>query len=108
MQGKKIVTYGAPFYSGWGLTEDHLTVDRRQKIRSVNELVYAALLLYPRYVNWERRELTHADVVIQQISQQKHEQLTKRTFSLKNIKQLSWLYRLGLKANYLAEAIFHK
>jgi len=108
LQGKKVVTYGAPFYSGWGLTEDHLRVERRHKVRTLNELIYAALLLYPRYVDWERRKITQADIVIQHISEQKHQQQTQNTVSLKNIKQLNWLYRLGLKANYLAEAIFHK
>jgi len=48
-----VVTYGAPFYAGWGLTEDHAELPRRSRRLQLDELVAAALLLYPRY--WDAR-----------------------------------------------------
>jgi capsular polysaccharide export protein len=51
LRGKRVVCYGAPFYAGWGLTEDHLAVPRRTRRLSLNALVAAALLLYPTYIS---------------------------------------------------------
>ncbi|HEV2596318.1 MAG TPA: beta-3-deoxy-D-manno-oct-2-ulosonic acid transferase [Sphingomicrobium sp.] len=52
LRKKKVTTYGVPFYAGWGLTEDRGPVpDRRTAIRSLDELVAATLLLYPRYLD---------------------------------------------------------
>ena len=50
LRGKEVITYGVPFYAGWGLTIDLGAIpDRRSTKRNIDELVAAALLLYPRY-----------------------------------------------------------
>jgi capsular polysaccharide export protein len=51
LRGKPVTTYGQPFYAGWGLTEDLCPVERRTRQRSLDELVAAALILYPRYLD---------------------------------------------------------
>lgn len=51
LRGKKVVCYGAPFYAGWGLTVDLLPVERRTRRLTLDELVCATLLLYPRYID---------------------------------------------------------
>lgn len=52
MRGKHVTTYGVPFYAGWGLTCDLGAVPaRRTTARSLDELVAATLLIYPRYVD---------------------------------------------------------
>lgn len=52
LRGKKVTTYGVPFYAGWGLTTDLGPVpSRRSTTRSLNELVAATLLVYPRYLD---------------------------------------------------------
>lgn len=52
LRGKKVTTYGVPFYAGWGLTKDLGPVpSRRSMRRSLDELVAAALLVYPRYLD---------------------------------------------------------
>lgn len=52
LRGKRVTTYGVPFYAGWGLTTDLTRVpDRRHVGRTVDELVAAALMLYPRYLD---------------------------------------------------------
>ena len=49
---KPVTTYGVPFYAGWGLTRDLGPVpSRRAKVRTLDELVAATLLLYPRYLD---------------------------------------------------------
>lgn len=52
LRGLKVTTYGQPFYAGWGLTEDLAPMHpRRGRARSLDELVAAALILYPLYVD---------------------------------------------------------
>jgi capsular polysaccharide export protein len=52
MRGRVVVTHGVPFYAGWGLTRDLGAVPaRRRAQRTIDELVAAALLLYPRYLD---------------------------------------------------------
>ena len=49
LRGRTVVTYGQPFYSGWGLTVDKLVCERRTRKLSVTELVAGTLILYPSY-----------------------------------------------------------
>jgi len=50
LRGKPVTTLGVPFYAGWGLTTDLGPIPaRRSARRSLDELVAAALILYPRY-----------------------------------------------------------
>ncbi|MFB9213694.1 capsular polysaccharide export protein, LipB/KpsS family [Vibrio sinaloensis] len=49
LRNKKVVAYGVPFYSGWGLTIDKVDCVRRTRTRTLAELVACALILYPTY-----------------------------------------------------------
>ncbi|WP_223424568.1 capsular polysaccharide biosynthesis protein [Tateyamaria pelophila] len=50
LRGVHVVTTGAPFYAGWGLTEDLGEVPpRRREDISLLGLVHATLIDYPRY-----------------------------------------------------------
>ena len=52
IRGKQVTTHGVPFYAGWGLTRDLGKVPERRTARlSVDELIAAVLLLYPRYLD---------------------------------------------------------
>ena len=55
LRGKKVVTYGMPFYAGWGLTEDRdmlpATAQRRGRKLALEELVCGCLILYPLYAD---------------------------------------------------------
>jgi capsular polysaccharide export protein len=51
MRGVPVTTRGLPFYAGWGLTQDRLNCPRRIRRRTLDELVAAALILYPVYVD---------------------------------------------------------
>ncbi|MFM7275515.1 MAG: capsular polysaccharide biosynthesis protein, partial [Gammaproteobacteria bacterium] len=56
LRGRRVHCHGMPFYAGWGLTEDAAPHPRRTRVATLEELVAAALILYPSYVN---REGTH-------------------------------------------------
>ncbi len=51
LAGKPVSCFGAPFYAGWGLTDDRVQVPRRTRRRSLEEVFAAAYLLYARYVD---------------------------------------------------------
>ena len=51
LKGLNVATYGLPFYAGWGLTEDREVCLRRSRRLQLDELIAAALVLYPRYVD---------------------------------------------------------
>ncbi|PLS01520.1 beta-3-deoxy-D-manno-oct-2-ulosonic acid transferase [Neobacillus cucumis] len=51
LRGIPVTTVGAPFYSGWGVTDDRQITDRRKRKLSVEEIFAGAYLLYPRYAD---------------------------------------------------------
>ncbi|MHC1727616.1 MAG: glycosyltransferase family 29 protein [Syntrophobacteraceae bacterium] len=51
LRGINVTTFGAPFYSGWGLTDDRQPEARRKRTLTVEEVFAAAYILYPRYLN---------------------------------------------------------
>ena len=52
--GKRVRTFGMPFYAGWGLTEDELAAPaRRLPGLQLESLAHAALVDYPRYIDPE-------------------------------------------------------
>ncbi|EAJ0360537.1 capsular polysaccharide biosynthesis protein [Campylobacter lari] len=51
MLGCECVCYGMPFYAGWGLTQDKQACKRRLKKRTLEEIFYAAYILYSEYFN---------------------------------------------------------
>ncbi|HJP69677.1 MAG TPA: capsule biosynthesis protein, partial [Sphingomicrobium sp.] len=52
LREKRVTTHGVPFYAGWGLTSDLGPVPKRRTAkRTIDELVVATLLLYPRYLD---------------------------------------------------------
>jgi len=71
MRGKHVVTWGAPFYAGWGLTEDRQSTVRRVRRRTIDELVYCVLIEYPRYVDIDSGEFVTAECMVGIIARQK-------------------------------------
>lgn len=69
--GKKVVTYGQPFYAGWGLTEDRAeqatAFARRQRRLTLEELVAGVLLHYPIYWDWDLKGYTTCEAVLHRI-----------------------------------------
>ena len=71
LYGKKVYTYGMPFYAGWGLSIDAKKCERRQRKLSLDELTAAAYLLYPRYISPKTKEPCDARQVIKELKEQK-------------------------------------
>ena len=100
LQEKTVHCWGMPFYAGWGLTQDHLVdgaiSQRRQTSRTLAELVYLVLCVYPRYVHWQTRRFTTVERVIEALA-------SERKIIRKGDD--GWLGRKRRKARFLVEAI---
>ncbi|WP_108468981.1 capsular polysaccharide biosynthesis protein [Polynucleobacter difficilis] len=62
--GKTVYTFGMPFYAGWGLTYDYLHAPERRCSISLEQLIYAALVRYPRYLHPETNQLCEVEDLI--------------------------------------------
>jgi len=71
LRGVRVETYGLPFYAGWGLTHDHLTTGRRKRHVSLDELVAATLILYPRYADPTTGEAINPETAIDILCRQR-------------------------------------
>ncbi len=67
LRGKPVVCYGQPFYAGWGLTTDMLSVSRRTRRLTLDQLVAGALILYPRYVTRSSGRLTTPEQALDEL-----------------------------------------
>lgn len=64
----KVTTFGCPFYSGWGLTDDRQKNDRRGRKLTVDQVFAAAYILYPRYFDPIAREHIEAEKALDILS----------------------------------------
>ena len=47
LHGHRPVTFGAPFYAGWGLSEDRMQVPNRSRTHGLSSFVHRVLVEYP-------------------------------------------------------------
>ena len=75
MWGKPVRCFGMPFYAGWGLTGDELAAPSRRAGHAValTDLVHAALVDYPRYVDPETFAPCEAERVIDWMALQRRQ-----------------------------------
>ena len=94
LRGRRVVTYGLPFYAGWGLSDDLLLQpenlaevlrhadsteafdpapvrERRGRPLSIDELVAGALILYPVYCDPESGEVVDVETAVQILQAQR-------------------------------------
>jgi capsular polysaccharide export protein len=71
LRGKKVITYGMPFYAGWGLTVDMENCVRRKRVLLLEELIAGTLILYPKYLDPYSRKLCTVERVIDIIDEQR-------------------------------------
>ena len=68
LRGLRVVVYGRPFYSGWGLTTDLPAFDRGRRL-TLDQLVAAALILYPRYLDPLTRLPCGPEILVERLEQ---------------------------------------
>lgn len=95
VQGVKVTTWGQPFYSGWGLTEDMHPAERRERTLPLAALVYLTLVAYPRYIDWQSGLWMSPEQLIRQLAVQGNSSSQKAS---------RW-QRWQLKLSYLAQTL---
>lgn len=68
LRNKPVTCYGLPFFAGWGLTKDYSHCHRRQRQRSLAELVAATLLEYPLYISRITGEHTTPEHILTELT----------------------------------------
>jgi capsular polysaccharide export protein len=69
LRGAEVTTHGVPFYAGWGLTRDLGPAPaRRNRQRTLDELVAAVLILYPRYLDPVTRLPCGPEVLVERMA----------------------------------------
>lgn len=71
LRGKKVFTYGLPFYGGYGLTIDFESYPRKRKHLSKEELILGCYVLYPRYMLPDTNVFTSVKTAINHIEKHK-------------------------------------
>jgi capsular polysaccharide export protein len=99
LRGKEVTTYGVPFYAGWGLTTDLGRVPARRNARiTLDQLVAATMLVYPRYLDPETGLPCPAEVVLARLTSGAPEKagLLVRLRRLQGRLRRAW-HRLGAR-----------
>jgi len=68
LRGTPVVTWGQPFYAGWGLTQDQCPQPvRRGRRLDLDALTAAVLILYPTYVSHRTGHYTTPEQVLSEL-----------------------------------------
>lgn len=72
LRGVRVVTYGIPFYAGWGLSEDMHFCERRTRKLSIDELTAGVYILYPKYIDPETKEQCEIEDLLGYLEKNRH------------------------------------
>lgn len=97
LRGVPVTCHGLPFYAGWGLTRDMLSCDRRRRQITREELVYAALIAYPRYYNFKAECYVEPEQILDELQAWAKSGPSTRPWYRKLLRQVivTWLTVTG-------------
>ncbi|MBE7730087.1 beta-3-deoxy-D-manno-oct-2-ulosonic acid transferase [Komagataeibacter sp. FXV3] len=100
LRRRKVVTYGCPFYAGWGMTTDMgpVPAGRRGRSLTLEELVAGTLILYPRYID----PLTHIPCEIEMVIERFGDHRAWRPTALMRLKAIQGRMRNMILRNRTA------
>lgn len=93
---KKVVTYGLPFFAGWGLTNDKNICERRNRKLTIEMLIAGVYILYPRYIHPKTLEYCDAITLIDALEKERKKIKNNITCEIK-YKIYSFLSRIVQK-----------
>ena len=70
--GKEVHVFGMPFYAGWGITKDRQICNRRRRLRSVEEIFYAAYILETIYVSHKMKVVCEIEQVVDELIEMRY------------------------------------
>lgn len=87
LRGKRVFTYGLPFYGGYGLTIDKEEYPRKRKHLSKEELILGCYVLYPRYMLPDSKVFTNVGTAINHISRNKKNEVGFNSGFISQVKR---------------------
>lgn len=88
LRGKKVTTFGTPFYAGWGLTDDRGLIRNRNIKRSIEEVFFCAYILYPTYFSLKEGKIVSIEKIIDEIISAK-KSIKEQEIKEINLKELN-------------------
>lgn len=67
LRGKRVVLFGAPFYAGWGLTDDRIQIPRRSQRRTIEDVFHTACITHSLYLDTQTGETCTMERALDQI-----------------------------------------
>lgn len=104
IRNKRVVTYGSPFYAGWGLTTDHRPPLRRTRRLELDQLIAGVMLHYPLYWDWTLNGYTTCEGALHRIIQQKSKLVHNKDFlgvRKSYVQRQCYKLRLWARAKFL-------
>ena len=92
LYGKRVVCYGQPFYSGYGLTHDVYPNPRRNRKLNIYQLVAGSVIIYPVYVSIIKNMPITPEEAVKELALLK--------------KKLPFKWKLWKVAQFLLEPVF--
>ncbi|MEX0340441.1 MAG: capsular polysaccharide biosynthesis protein [Arenibacterium sp.] len=92
LRGVPVTTLGAPFYAGWGLTEDLGVIPPRRRAQprpTLAGLVYATLIDYPRYLDPVTGSPCPVEVVLDRLE---NDQVPRPGFANRGLSKLQGVF----------------
>lgn len=96
LYGKKVFTYGMPFFAGWGLTHDKITCKRRKRKLKLDELIAATYILYPTYIHPKTLQYCKPAILIDELEKERQKIKNNIIYGYKT-KIYSYLSRTSQK-----------
>ncbi|OTQ71671.1 MULTISPECIES: capsular polysaccharide biosynthesis protein [unclassified Gilliamella] len=99
IRDKKVICYGQPFYSSWGLTIDKYPVSRRVRNLTLDELIYIVMYEYAVYIHPDSLEFTEPEILINYLNAKKiiNNRLIKQNWLKKQVNKLKQIVLLIYK-----------
>ena len=71
LAGKTVHCYGTPFYSGWGLTQDRLPIERRTRARTIEDVFHFTYIDSSRYYHPGRAARVEVEELVDYIARKR-------------------------------------
>ena len=99
---KKVVCYGQPFYSGWGLTTDLYPNSLRRRILSLDELIYIVMYEYSIYIHPKSLDFTDPETLVKYLNNEKLEKtrLINQFWLKKQLQKIKHILDLIVKMKF--------
>ncbi|MGM8930658.1 glycosyltransferase family 29 protein [Salinicola halophyticus] len=105
LRGIRVTTLGAPFYSGWGLTDDRQPTPRRRRPLTLESLFAVAYLRYARYFDPDSGAVLQMEDVVERLAAQMPERAEPETTQRRPVEAVVAGKPLSTRTIYIHERL---